>query len=68
MTSGIRYNAGTILLKPDKEFFRLDRPFSDAVRSGKELAITDVLLRADLPGARARRMAENILSETADSP
>jgi len=48
---------------PGKRFFRLDRPFDDAVQSRKLSAVIDVLLRAQLSGAQARRTAEKILSD-----
>jgi hypothetical protein len=50
-------------LRPGKQFFRLDRPFNDAVRSGKASAIAEVLLRVPLDGDKARRTAERILAE-----
>jgi hypothetical protein len=50
-------------IKADKHFFRLHRPFHDAVRSGKLSAVIEVLLRAQLSGDRARRTAEKILAD-----
>ena len=57
---GIRGISG---IKADKHFFRLHRPFHDAVRSGKLSAVIEVLLRAQLSGDRARRTAEKILAD-----
>ena len=54
-------------ITPEKRFFRLDKPFNDAVRSRQTSAVTDVLLRADLPGELARRTAKKILADQPDS-
>ena len=56
-------SATGLRIEADKQFFRLDRPFRDAVRSGKLSAIIEVLLRAQLSGNRARRTAEKILAD-----
>ena len=56
-------SATGLRIKADKQFFRLDRPFHDAVRSGKLSAIIEVLLRAQVSGDRARRTAEKILAD-----
>jgi hypothetical protein len=52
----------TAEVKGDKRFFRLHKPFHDAVRTGKVSAVVNVLLRADLSGDQARRTAEKILA------
>ena len=52
-----------IILKPDRRFLRFDWIYRDAVRSGKRTKLIEVLLRLQLPGAKARRMADNLLSE-----
>ena len=54
---------GETEIKADKRFFRLHKPFHDAVRSGKLSAVIEVLLRAQLSGDRARRTAEKILAD-----
>jgi hypothetical protein len=56
-------SATGLRIKADKQFFRLHRPFHDAVRSGKLSAVIEVLLRAQLSGDRARRTAEKILAD-----
>jgi hypothetical protein len=63
MRSDIADFRGISGIKADKHFFRLHRPFHDAVRSGKLSAIIEVLLRAQLSGDRARRTAEKILAD-----
>jgi hypothetical protein len=50
-------------IEADKRFFRLHKPFHDAVRSGKLSAVVEVLLRAELSGDLARRTAEKILAD-----
>jgi len=50
-------------IKPDRRFFRFDRLFNDAVRSKRRSKLIEVLLRLQLPGRKARRMANKILSE-----
>ena len=63
MRIDIAHFRGISGIKADKHFFRLHRPFHDAVRSGKQSAIIEVLLRAQLSGDRARRTAEKILAD-----
>ena len=55
--------AGLPAIKPGRRFYRFDSLFNDAVRSGKRTKLIEVLLRLQLPGRRARRTADNILSE-----
>jgi hypothetical protein len=50
-------------IQPDRRFFRFDWIFNDAVRSKKRSKLIEVLLRLQLPGDKARRMADNLLSE-----
>jgi hypothetical protein len=52
----------TAEVKGDKRFFRLHKPFHDAVRTGQVSAVVNVLLRAELSGDQARRTAEKILA------
>ena len=52
-----------IKIKPDKQFLRLDQPFNDAVRSKKASAVSNVLLRAEVPGELARRTTKKILAK-----
>ena len=53
-----------INLKPERLFLRFDWIYRDAVQSRKRSKLIEVLLRLQLPGAKARRMADNILSES----
>jgi hypothetical protein len=55
----VRATAGVMA---DKRFFRLHKPFNDAVRTGKVSAVVNVLLRAELSGDQARRTAKKILA------
>jgi hypothetical protein len=50
-----------IKIKPEKRFLRLDKPFNDAVRGKKKVAVTNVLLRKELSGELAERTAAKIL-------
>jgi hypothetical protein len=50
-------------IKPDRRFLRFDWLFNDALRSKKRSKLIEVLLRLQLPGRRARRMADNLLKE-----
>ena len=50
-------------VKPGRRFFRFDWLYNDAVRTGKRSKLIEVLLRLQLPGRRARRMADKILEE-----
>ena len=52
-----------IKVKPDRRFLRFDWIFGDALRSKKRSKLIEVLLRLQLPGRRARRMADNLLNE-----
>jgi len=61
----VRKTATGIQIKPDKRYFRLDRLFNDAVRTGKKSAVTNVLLRADLSGELAARTAKKVLAKSA---
>ena len=50
-----------VKIKPEKRFDRLDKPFNDAVRDKKKSAVTNVLLRKELPGELASRTAKKVL-------
>lgn len=63
MNADVPVKGGVIPVKPERRFFRFDRIYSDAVRSGKRSKLIEVLLRIQLPGRRARRMADNILGD-----
>jgi len=63
MNPNVPVNGGSVRIKPERRFFRFDRIYSDAVRSGKRSKLIEALLRIQLPGRRARRMADQILSE-----
>jgi hypothetical protein len=63
MHSDIADFRGVTGIKADKHFFRLDRPFNDAVRSKKASAVGEVLLRVPLAGDNARRTARKILAD-----
>ena len=52
-----------IKIKPKSDFLRLDKPFNDAVRSKKESAVGEVLLRVPVSGDKARRTAKKILAD-----
>ena len=54
---------GLIAIEPDRRFFRFDWIYNDAVRSKNRSKLIEVLLRLQLPGKKARCMADNILSE-----
>jgi len=56
-------DGGLIPIKPERRFFRFDRIFNDAVRRKRRSKLIEVLLRLQLPGRRARRIADNILDE-----
>lgn len=53
----------TIKIRPDRRFLRLDRLFDEAVRSGDQSAIVEVLLLLQLSVDTARRTADKILAE-----
>ena len=50
-------------IRPERDFLRFDRLFSDAVRSNKESAVIEVLLRIPLSGQNTGRTARKILAE-----
>jgi hypothetical protein len=58
----IRKTATGIPIKPEKRFFRLDRPFNDAVRFQEKSAVVEVLLRIPISGDKASRTAKKVLA------
>jgi len=56
-------DGGLIPIQPERRFFRFDRIFNDAVRRKRRSKLIEVFLRLQLPGRRARRIADNILDE-----
>jgi hypothetical protein len=53
--------AGLPPVKPGRRFLRFDWLFNDAVRSKERSKLIEVLLRLQLPGRRARRIADDVL-------